>query len=494
MHTLKELSLSMSMYLLSTNSGTPCNVSGAMTVTYVHDVQTAKGGTFARLLMRWKGGIFKGIWLKLLIYLGLYGTISLTYRFSDIHNDTPNGNKFKMVFERFCVFTSKYGDMVPMSFILGFYVSQVVSRWWTQVMAIPWLDSLCMDLATYIPGRRAKNTRRLITRWAILANILTLRKISCNVLKRFPNYEHLIETGLMTEREMKKLQKLDELTEDLHATTWYPIHWAQEAVRKAKDEGLFTADIYLKELQNDLKAISSGNGTLLVYAWINIPLVYTQLVTIVVYIYFFVTLFSRQYLIPDRFLEIESTGAYTLMKEGHTDSVNLVGYDDSIVDYYIPIFTIIEFVFYVGWLNVAETLLNPFGDDDDDIDCNYIIDRNFQIGYFMVSTEEDDEEPEEDTYGDSIPPPTLPHTVSSAKHKEAAPVFLTDTLHLSEEAMRLNNPDHPAFSQVRNSVLPTPNHSHTSINLEGSEHQTEEKEKIDKENNNPPYTPEIISK
>jgi len=391
-------------------------VSGGMTVTYVHDVQTAKAVTFWRLLMRWKGGIFKGIWLKLLIYLGLYGTISLTYRFSDIHNDTPNGNKFKMVFERFCVFTSKYGDMVPMSFILGFYVSQVVSRWWTQVMAIPWLDSLCMDLATYIPGRRAK------------------------------------------------------------------------------DEGLFTADIYLKELQNDLKAISSGNGTLLVYAWINIPLVYTQLVTIVVYIYFFVTLFSRQYLIPDRFIEIETMGDYTLVPKGHTDSVNLVGYDDTIVDYYIPIFTIIEFIFYVGWLNVAETLLNPFGDDDDDIDCNYIIDRNFQIGYFMVSTEDDDEEPEEDTYGDSIPPPTLPHTVSSAKHKEAAPVFLTDTVHLSEEAMRLNNPDHPAFSQVRNSVLPTPNHSHTSINLEGSEHQTEEKEKIDKENNNPPYTPEIISK
>jgi predicted membrane chloride channel (bestrophin family) len=55
-----------------------------------------------------------------------------------------------------------------------------------------------------------------------------------------------------------------------------------------------------------------------------------------------------------------------------------------------------SFVFYFGWLNVAEALMNPFGEDDDDIDANYIIYIiNFQIGYFMVSTEEDDEDPED---------------------------------------------------------------------------------------------------
>ena len=132
----------------------------AMTVTYIHDVQTAKRGTFARLLMRWKGGILDGIWMKLLIYLGLYGTISAIYRLSPIHEQVPNGNQFKNAFEKFCVFTSKFGDYIPLSFILGFYVSQVVSRWWTQVMAIPWLDSLCMDLATYMPGEKAKKKKK----------------------------------------------------------------------------------------------------------------------------------------------------------------------------------------------------------------------------------------------------------------------------------------------------------------------------------------------
>ena len=48
---------------------------------------------------------------------------------------------------------------------------------------------------------------------------------------------------------------------------------------------------------------------------------------------------------------------------------------------YVPLFTLIEFIAYLGWIKVAETLLYPWGDDDEDFQVNYVIDRNFQVKY-----------------------------------------------------------------------------------------------------------------
>ena len=40
----------------------------------------------------------------------------------------------------------------------------------------------------------------------------------------------------------------------------------------------------------------------------------------------------------------------------------------------------------------ARTLINPFGgDDDEDFEMEYLIDRNFQVGYIMIRSDPDDE-------------------------------------------------------------------------------------------------------
>ena len=57
-------------------------------------------------------------------------------------------------------------------------------------------------------------------------------------------------------------------------------------------------------------------------------------------------------------------------------------------DIYVPFFTIIEFISYMGWIKVAEALLNPFGDDDEDFQINYLIDRNLQVSYLIVDEPE----------------------------------------------------------------------------------------------------------
>ena len=54
------------------------------------------------------------------------------------------------------------------------------------------------------------------------------------------------------------------------------------------------------------------NKSLFVYVWTNIPLVYTQLVTLAVHVYFLVTLLGRQYLTPTRY--IGANGDYIKVK------------------------------------------------------------------------------------------------------------------------------------------------------------------------------------
>ena len=84
--------------------------------------------------------------------------------------------------------------------------------------------------------------------------------------------------------------------------------------------------------------------------------------------FFATTLFGRQYLNPTLY-DKDTGGDSISLNEWHmlvlTDSetrgknyVNLVGYNNEIGDFYVPIFTILQFIFYMGWLHVAKATFN----------------------------------------------------------------------------------------------------------------------------------------
>ena len=103
---------------------------------------------------------------------------------------------------------------------------------------------------------------------------------------------------------------------------------------------------------------------------------YTQVITITIYSYLFANLFGHQFLEPRD--DAPNLDLATFSHLGVKLSLNGPFANHTPI-IYVPIFTIIEFIAYLGWIKVAECLLNPWGDDDEDFQVNYLIDRNFQV-------------------------------------------------------------------------------------------------------------------
>lgn len=56
------------------------------------------------------------------------------------------------IFEKIRQYFGAQSESIPMSFVLGFYVSLVVKRWWEQYKLLPWPDTLALFISAAIPG------------------------------------------------------------------------------------------------------------------------------------------------------------------------------------------------------------------------------------------------------------------------------------------------------------------------------------------------------
>ncbi|XP_063153915.1 bestrophin-4 isoform X3 [Candoia aspera] len=159
--------------------------------------------------------------------------------------------------------------------------------------------------------------------------------------------------GFMTQDERKKYESLHS---DFNKY-WIPCVWFTNLAAQARRDGRIRDDVALRLLMDELNLYRAKCSMLFHYDWISIPLVYTQVVTIAVYSFFAFCVVGRQFLDP-----------------AHSGEL----------DMYVPLPTLLQFFFYAGWLKVAEQIINPFGEDDDDFETNKLIDRNFQVSLLSV--------------------------------------------------------------------------------------------------------------
>ena len=57
-----------------------------------------------------------------------------------------------MQFEKVAIYCNQFADLIPITFILGFYVTVLVNRWWAQFKLLPWPDSASVWISTCIVG------------------------------------------------------------------------------------------------------------------------------------------------------------------------------------------------------------------------------------------------------------------------------------------------------------------------------------------------------
>lgn len=363
-----------------------------MTISYEEE--------FSSSMLRWRGSIWKAV-LKDLIgfYIAYYVILYVQWGLMD-----EKQKEYFTGWIKWCEIGTQY---IPLSFLLGFFVAVVVARWWEQFNWISWPDKLMMTVSTCLPGKENLEVRKTIARWSSLQSAIAWTGISVRTLKRFPTERHLVESKLMTEEEYDLYMSVNAP----HGKWFVPLLWILNLLKQQLRERRIDT-VQMQMLVDQLYKFRDGFAMLYVYDWVKVPLVYTQVVAIATYGYFFICLIGRQPKLDSKSMEQEITILF-------------------------PIFTTFQMLFYIGWLKVGQFLMNPFGEDDDDFELNYVLDRNTYIAYMMAS-ELADQLPSKITDEMTV---LLPHTRASFKIQDIIPKGSLADFQITAKEMQLIRTD-----------------------------------------------------
>nr|CAD2193141.1 unnamed protein product [Meloidogyne enterolobii] len=323
-----------------------------MTISYTGDICSTRYWSFLRVIFRWRGSIWKSVLTELFIWLTLYYLIMAIYV-------TLLDEKSKNNFAHLAQYTGITADYIPLTFMLGFFVKIVVERWNNMFANIGFVDSVAHAVCSVVRGNDLKTvkTRRNIMRYLCLMQVLVLRDISVRVRKRFPTMQTLISAGLLKKHEQNLIEEIGHQYNEQFGIYWLPYNWICQLCYRLRENENIASDPLLSFVLRELREYRERLQTLINFDLVPIPL--ASLSSSSFYCmrtYFLICLFSRQ--------KIETT----------TNNGEM----------FFPVMTVLQFIFYMGWTKVAEALLNPLGEDDDDFETLFVIERNIVISSLLA--------------------------------------------------------------------------------------------------------------
>ncbi|XGW31959.1 hypothetical protein V3C99_010270, partial [Haemonchus contortus] len=362
-----------------------------MTVQYSLPAATAYGTAFLRLLLLWRGSVWKLVVIELLIWALGCTILTAVFLFVIERNEYAESEYCNVL---------EHMDQLPfkstLTVILGFTALTCVQRWMDVYNLLVWPENVALMFNSWfrdeaLAPEEARIVRHSVYRYLLLTYILLLRDVSIPIKKQFPTYQHLIQGKLLTKEELELMESSN--IDPNYCRYWMPLLWLCQLVKKYYKSGrsatsrraTIMEEAHFGKFINEISRVRGLLGDILSYDWIPMPLANTQTITFAVY----------SYLIVDGILQ-----DYPLCQNNHDWSImaTLTRFG----------FSLLLNTFYLGWLKCAQVILNPFGLDDDDFEACALIDM-YQRSLAAIFTRPETLQPVgRHTYG------RLPHTVGSA--------------------------------------------------------------------------------
>lgn len=354
-----------------------------MTVEYVPELSSAKFQTFPwlwRVLFRWDGSIFQSVGFELtilmLVWYGIYFVIEFGL---DKHNS--------MVQEGI-TFIREYQDdtRTLLSFVLVYFYQSVYDRAKSIFMGLPFPDPLLRKIANSVGKRdeRGQLLRVTMARYVLAATFLMYHGISSSFRDKYPEAcSSLLRFGLLTEDEIKRIQRRHMVSGSLCELAWLPLGWARQTSSIAFREGQWhVIDGHsTDDVEVALNAYGEQGLKTVWNVYLAFPLLLVQVVTVSLYVHLFALCFGYQ---------------RTRM---NNDPIR-----------YFPLFMLAEAFGYLGAFRVGQLFLDPLGPDDNDFEIVRLWARHMRaahaMGLYGVGSEDD--------LSDELPPLTsLDHVQAS---------------------------------------------------------------------------------